>query len=418
MGSVCSKVYVLGIGYSPLSERAKEVLRSSANILTSTRLMEVFKTYPIFSELKDKVSVIDGVDNTLEFLREWIAQRSSGIVVLASGDPMFYGIGRRISQELGKENVVIIPELSSIQLAFARIKEPWDNAFLMSVHGGPYPKRRINRYGVEDIPYFLNLYGRLCILTDPQNNPKLIAHTLYRFFDRGEGIRMYVAERLGYEDERIISGSPQELKEKEFRDPNVVILIMDGHRPSKRFGFRGNEISHEEGLITKDEVRAVILHKIAPPQKGVFWDIGAGSGSISLEISSLFPELEVFAVEKDSRMSKHLLENLRRYKARYRIVEGEAPEALNSLPHPDRVFVGGSGGRLNDILGYLRDQRVGHMVFVATLFESLNLILRGLSGDLYEVEVVQLSAHISKPLSNSWYLVSQNPVFVITARER
>lgn len=412
-----AKIYVVGIGYSPLSQRAEGILLSSERILTSHRLLKVFKNYKIYEDVKERVLVIDGVDNTMEYLHEWAKEKRNPICILASGDPMFYGIGRRIAQDMGKQNVEIISELSSIQLAFARVKEPWDNAFLMSVHGGPFPKRRINRYTVEDIPYFVKLYGKVCVLTDPVNNPKQIAMVLEDYFGRSEPLRMYVAERLGYQEERIVEGEPKDLAQMEFLDPNVVIIIWDGFGPTKRLGFQSSEIGHQKGLITKDEVRAVVIHKLWPPQRGVIWDIGAGSGSVSLELSLLFPELDVFAIEMDPAMLSLLRKNLKDLKARYRIVEGEAPEILQGLPRPDRVFVGGSGGRLEGILRYLREQNIGHIVFSVALFQNLNTILAYLGGH-YQIDVTQVCSFKSKGLSESWYLVPQNPIFVVSARSK
>lgn len=412
-----SKVYVVGIGYSVLSDLARKALISSKEILTSKRLMEVFEGYPIHQEVEDKLVIIDGVDKTLQYLREWATMKSYEIAVLASGDPMFYGIGRRIAQEIGKEHVEIIPELSCIQLAFSRIKEPWDNAFLMSVHGGPFPNRRINRYTPEDVPYFLALHGKVCVLTDPINNPNEIAKTISEYFEGEEGIRMYVAERLGYGEERVVEGRPSELVDMAFQDPNVVVVIWDGFRPNRRFGYKVSEIAHERGLITKDEIRAVIIHKLSPPQKGVVWDIGAGSGSVSLELSLLFPDLDIYAVERDLQQYHLLFENRRKTKARFRIVHGEAPKALEGLPRPDRVFVGGSGGMIGGIIEYLISKEVEVVVFAVTLFENLKTVLETIPRKSYQVEVTQLCSFSSKELKESWYLVPQNPVFVITLRK-
>jgi len=412
-----SKIFVIGIGYSPLSESAREMLSNSNYILTSTRLLEVFSTYPEYESVKDRVILIDGVENTIQFIRnlwEDHSTKQTPLAVLASGDPMFYGIGRRLSQEFGKEKIQISPELSSIQIAFALIKEPWDNAFLMSVHGGPYPGRRINRYEVEDIPYFLSLYGKVCVLTDPRNNPSLIAKTLYNYF--GDEPYMYVLERLGYKDERIVQGKPNELTFLDFRDPNVVIVILPNLSHTPRFGLTESEISHKKGLITKDEVRALVIHKLKVPSSGIVWDIGAGSGSISLELSLLFPELTIFAVEKDLEMLTLLEENKKRYKARYKIIPGEAPQILSNLPKPHRVFIGGSGGRLLELLDAVINAGPEILVLTVALLENLCQALPYLREKGYEVDVTQLCAFRSKDLEGMFRLSPQNPIFVISGR--
>jgi len=134
-----NKLYVIGIGYKPLDKKAMEIILNSTVILTSNRLFEVFmQGYEEFEYVKDKIKVINYVDETIKFIHSSLVTRHSSLVtLLASGDPAFFGIGRRAVREFGKEMVEILPDLSSIQIAFSRIKEPWDDAFLMSLHGGP-----------------------------------------------------------------------------------------------------------------------------------------------------------------------------------------------------------------------------------------------------------------------------------------
>ena len=137
-----SKLYVIGIGYKPLDKRAREIIAGSQIILASKRLFEVFKGYEEYEAVKDKIQVINNVDETMKFIHSsLITRHSSLITLLASGDPTFFGIGRRAVREFGKDAVEIIPDLSSIQIAFSRIKESWDDAFLMSLHGGPDPEK-------------------------------------------------------------------------------------------------------------------------------------------------------------------------------------------------------------------------------------------------------------------------------------
>ncbi|MGQ9569622.1 MAG: precorrin-6y C5,15-methyltransferase (decarboxylating) subunit CbiE [Thermodesulfovibrionales bacterium] len=149
------------------------------------------------------------------------------ITVLASGDPLFFGIGRRIIKEIGRERIEIIPDLSSVQLAFSRIKESWDDAFLMSLHKGPDPhKRRTMKYGLKDIPFLLKMHKKIAVLTDKENNPVVIAKILISssLFKKVLPM-MYVCEKLGYPDEKIIKGPPGDILKESFSTPNVVIIL-------------------------------------------------------------------------------------------------------------------------------------------------------------------------------------------------
>ena len=175
-----TKIHVIGIGYKPLDKGAREVILNSSVILASNRLFEVFQGYKEYEKVKDKVKVINNVDETIKFIHSSLVTRHSSLItLLASGDPLFFGIGRRAVREFGKDIVKILPDLSSIQMAFAKIREPWDDAFLMSLHGGPDPeKRRRLPYEITDIPSLLQRYHKIAILTDKENNPAKIARFL------------------------------------------------------------------------------------------------------------------------------------------------------------------------------------------------------------------------------------------------
>ena len=181
-----SKLYVVGIGFRPLDARARGIVLGADAILASGRLAEVFMGYEEYETVKDRIKVINNVNETIAFISTALRTPQGAcpddggairtFVLLASGDPLFFGIGRRAVAEFGKDAVEILPDLSSIQTAFARIKEPWDDAFLISLHGGPDPrKRRRLPYEIGDIPSLLDRHGKLAILTDRENNPIEIA---------------------------------------------------------------------------------------------------------------------------------------------------------------------------------------------------------------------------------------------------
>jgi precorrin-6Y C5,15-methyltransferase (decarboxylating) len=227
------KFYVIGIGYKPFDKKGTEIIMKADIILTSERLFDVFKRYEEFELVKGRTEVINNVDATMNFLKSHLSSLKSHAVILASGDPLFCGIGRRMVEEFGKEAVEIVPDLSSVQLAFARIKEPWDDAFLMTVHHGPDAQaRRKPKFGIKDIPQLLEEHEKIALLTDRENNPTVIARELLRSsavsYQRS-AIKMFVCEKLGYPDERIIQGTPEELAAMEFSEPNVVILLRRLH---------------------------------------------------------------------------------------------------------------------------------------------------------------------------------------------
>ncbi len=421
-----NKIIIIGIGYKPFDKKTREIILGSDVILLSKRLLEVFQGYEEFEAVRDKVSVLKNINETIEFIRN--NHETKKIALIASGDPMFSGIGRRAVDEFGKDAVEIIPDLSSIQIAFSRIREPWDDAFLISLHGGPDPaKRRRLPYEIQDIPFLVERHNKIAILTDKENNPAEIAGIL-GLSPVADSLSpmLYVCERLGYEDEKITVGSPENIAGMSFSGPNVVIIlssqpIVPGSKPSAvTFGLMEDEISHSRGLITKDEIRSVTIHKLRLPQAGVFWDIGSGSGSISIEAARLFPGLKVFAIEKNNEQVLNIKKNRISFEAsNIEIIEGVAPDALEGLPSPDRVFIGGSSGHIEEIISLLTKKMFSGIAVVnATKIETLAKAIAGMQKAGFRVDISQVSVSRTKALDKGNYLSALNPVFIVKGEAR
>ncbi len=429
-----TRIFVIGIGYKPLDKRSREIVLKSGTILASGRLLDVFSRYEEYDAVKERIRVIDNIGETLNFMKVALSgDQTSTITLLASGDPMFFGIGRRSLEDFGKDICEILPDMSSMQLAFARIKEPWDDALLMSLHGGPDPNRRRKlEYAVGDIPALSARHQRIGILTDRVNNPSAIAQVLISASDAEllSSLKVYVCAKIGYPDEGVTEGSAYEIAALSFPDPNVVIITNEKagsgeapHRPSHtaqtahdiRFGLTEGEIDHSRGLITKDEVRATTIHRLRLPGKGVLWDIGAGSGSVSMETARLCPDLRIYAIEKNEEQIANIIKNRNRFMlSNIDIIRGSAPEILTSLPAPDRVFIGGSSGRIDDIISYAASRMISGVVVVnATTLETFSLTAATLKKAGYSVEASQISVSRMKPIGQGHFFSAQNPVFVI-----
>ncbi|MCX8031580.1 MAG: precorrin-6y C5,15-methyltransferase (decarboxylating) subunit CbiE [Thermodesulfovibrionales bacterium] len=419
------KLYVIGFGFKPFEDKTKKILYDSDFILASERLFDFFTELKEYEKVKDKVKVINNVDRTFEFIK---SNPNAEIVILASGDPLFYGIGRRAVEEVGKDSVTILPDLSSIQVAFARIKESWDNAFLMSLHGGPDPnKRRKMTYEITELPRLIKKYQKIAILTDKENNPTNIAKALLNSNELKEDeknkLKIFVCEKLGYPDEAIIEGTPFDISQGQFRNPNLVILLNKNLAFSNPdsdivFGIREEEIIHSDGLITKDEIRAITLHKLELTANGVFWDIGAGSGSVSIEVAKLCPKVKVYAIEKNLTQVENIQKNIERHKtSNVKIIPAEAPSALTGLPKPDRAFIGGSGGKIEEIINHLTEIFVKVIVINAATIQTLNKALSSLQGAGYEIEACQINVSRMRKIGKSNYFSALNPVFVIKGKK-
>ena len=427
-----NKLNVIGIGFRPLDKRAKDVALNSDVVLANSRLLEVFQTYREYEDVKDRIIVRSSVYETLDYIAD--NYRGKKISLLAAGDPMFFGIGRLVVEKLGREAVEIYPDLSSIQSAFSRIRETSNNAFLISLHGGPDPaKRRKPEHEIADLPGLLKKHDKIAILTDKINNPTAIAKKILKppaFNSQLSALKMYICEKLGYPDEKITEGTPQEISGKSFEHPNVVVIVQNtklGTQTIKndqlsgvRFGLKETEFQHSKGLITKDEVRAVTIHKLMLPQKGVFWDIGAGSGSVSVEAAMVCPGLKVYAVEKNEEQIKCLNANKNTFGAdNVEIIQGEAPEALKALHRPDRVFIGGSSGSLCDIVNVISAGMTSGIIVVnAATIETLNEAMQCLEQNRFEVRVSEVSVSRSKVIGRRRHMSALNPVFIVIGEKK
>jgi precorrin-6Y C5,15-methyltransferase (decarboxylating) len=289
------------------------------------------------------------------------------------------------------------------------------------------------------VPGLLLTHGKIAILTDKVNNPEAIAKEILKpsaFSSQLSALKMYVCEKLGYGDEMVREGTPEEISMMSFKHPNVVIIVKNTeHRAQStdkegrsavssqqsdiKFGLKESEIRHSRGLITKDEVRAVTIHTLRLPQTGVLWDVGAGSGSVSIEAAIICPDLKIYAIEKDKDQEINIRENKNRYAARnIEIVGGHAPEAVRHLPAPDRVFIGGSSGRLHDIVDYIAEKmHEGIAVINAATIETLNEAVQSLERNGFGVDVSEISVSRSKKIGGKRHMSALNPIFIVAGEK-
>jgi precorrin-6B C5,15-methyltransferase / cobalt-precorrin-6B C5,C15-methyltransferase len=335
-------IHLIGVDSPCLPVEKLTILGSCATLFAAERFHGALR--PVLDSHRDtRILPISPVLEALSRIQE--ALTVSDVAVLVGGDPLFFGIGRTLCRRFGEETVLIYPAVSSMQLAFARFRIPWDDASFISVHGR----------GMDDLVQRIGNSAKVCLLTDAKNSPASIAASLLE--DLGEKAPDYivhVAENLGQENERLTTSSLMEISKNAFRALNVMIITRKDEAALDilpRFGLREQEIIHSRGLITKNEVRAATLHSLRLPDTGVFWDIGAGSGSVSLEAARMFPQLQIFAVEAKAEQVENILANRMLFSAyTIKAIHGNAPDVLDSLPDPERIFVGGSGGELQDIL--------------------------------------------------------------------
>ena len=381
-----------GCGAETLTQEAAAALIRSELLIGSQRLLETF------GEGKPCVKAV-----TAEAVFEAIREADCGeLCVLYSGDTGFNSGARLLLPMLDGYDVEILPGISSVQLFAARLRRPWQDWKLCSAHG------------VDCDPVAAVCEGRPAFfLTGGKTGPETLCRALT---DAGLGFLTVTAgEDLGTDLERITSGTAADFCEQTFSGLSVL-LAEAAPRPERRApGLPDGEFLRAEKIpMTKQEVRAAAIAKLAVRPTDVCWDIGAGTGSVSIELA--LQAKSVWAVERDEAALKLAAENREKHGAwNLRLVPGSAPEALRGLPRPDAVFVGGSGGKLPEILRAVRGANPDARVCVSAIsIESLHNSYNIMQELGWEAEVSQIAVSRGRKAGGLTLMLAQNPVFLIT----
>jgi precorrin-6Y C5,15-methyltransferase (decarboxylating) len=377
------------------------------------------RTLPLNQGLTDWLAEARRISDELQLARETperagASPAKNNLVILADGDPNFFGLGARVIEAFAGYRVIMKPAPTTIQKAFARLGVSWAGVEVVSLHGR-------KDYG----PFFSAVFraghksgsGRLAVYTDAGNNPAKIASLL---LGRGQDHwRLIVFQDLGLPEESVWTGTLAEAVKTTFSPLNLAVLELVKAPESLTIGAPESAYDHQAGLITKSEVRTAVLGLLELTGSETMWDLGCGSGSVSLEAALILRQGRILAVEKDPLRAKQARENRSRYGAAHlEIIEGQALEALPDLPRPDRVFVGGGGQQLEALLsgalGFLLPG--GVLVAAVVRLDSLNTAIMTLSSTGQPVTVTQIAAARGAALAESLFLKPINPVFLIKGR--
>ncbi|WP_202081196.1 precorrin-6y C5,15-methyltransferase (decarboxylating) subunit CbiE [Caldalkalibacillus salinus] len=358
-----------------------------------------------FNEYTGEKRVIKGGLTTLVEQLNHLKQQQKDVVVLASGDPLFYGIGGYLAK---KVNATIYPYISAIQLAFARIQESWQDAYVTSVHGR----------SMRGLAQRIDGRPKVAILTDQENTPASIAQYLLSF--GMHEYRAFVAENLGGEHERCEWYDLETLAETTCSPLNTLILKQTEKSPTWTIGIEDDAFAQrkpEKGLITKREIRTLSLSALKLEQDSIVWDIGTCTGSVAIEAARCAPDGAVYAIEKNEQDLENCRRNMARFRTDITLVHGKAPAHLDQWPEPDAIFIGGTAGGMNAILDICcqRLKSEGRVVLNAVTIENLYQALEAFQARGFHAEVTLAQVSRSKPILNLTRFESLNPIYIITA---
>lgn len=378
-----SKIVIVGIGddgLAGLTDLARRVVTEADLILGAPATLRLLEGLPA-----KQVPLDPDMPTALRQVREALTMKRP--VLVSGGDPLFYGIARYLCDRLGKEQFEVRPHVSSMQLAFARVKESWEEAYLTNLANRP----------LEAVIDRIRTAEKVGLFSSEDHPPSRVAKAL---LEHGiDYFRAYVCENLGSPDERVTHAELADLATMDFNPLNVLILVRKPNRPDRasrggRYRLFGNaddafaQSQPKRGLITQAEVRSIALAQLDVRPTSIVWDIGAGSGSVAIEAAQLANQGVVYAIEPEPADVALIQANAETFGVpNVRTVAGRAPEVLAGLPEPDAIFVGGTGRHVGPVLtaAYQRLGPGGRLVVNVATIDSLysaHQTLKDLAGDV------------------------------------
>jgi len=396
-------VYLVGIGtgvFESLTVEAYHILNNECDLyFGAPRMLAVLPT-----ENEKEQHEMYQAGEILDFLRQ--REDWTSACVLLSGDVGFYSAARQLSEVLSAYDVQLVPGVSALSAFSAKLGIPWDEMQLCSLHGrnmNVIARIRQSRYTF--------------VLLDGSQGFRTLCQKLQYY--NMDGIVLHVGSRLGYPDEQIWHGTAAPLSSEETIG-ELVAVIAENPAPDETLYPELSDDSFIRGDVpmTKCEVRSLAIQKLGLKKDSVLYDIGAGTGSVSIQAALGYPDSSVFAIEREEKAADLIEKNKWRFTAdNVEIIRGEAPDVLESLPAPTHAFIGGSGGRLKDILLALWDKNpdtvvVMTVIALETLAETVSLLHESGIG-VTDEDIVQISVAKAKQAGQYHLMTGQNPVTII-----
>ncbi|WP_303840967.1 precorrin-6y C5,15-methyltransferase (decarboxylating) subunit CbiE [Anaerotruncus colihominis] len=394
-------IYLIGAGMGNpelLTGQARAAIGRSRLLIGARRLLEEFAGFAV------ETAQANTAEQAQAALRAYTG--TGPVAVLASGDVGFYSIAKKLSQMLDSAKITFFPGISSLQYFCARLEMAWDDVKIVSLHG---------RGG--SLPAEVRCHMRTFVLTGGENSVQKLCEDLA---EAGLGeVHVSVGERLSYADERIVRGTARDLAGQTFS--SLCVMLVENRCATLSpvtHGLLDDVFTRGDVPMTKAEVRAVSIAKLRLRQDDTVWDIGAGTGSVALEIARVLRGGMVYAVERNEEAAELIAENRRRLGVdRLEIISGRAPEVLADLPAPDAVFIGGSSGSLGEMIQIaLEKNRCVRFVVNAITLETVHTAQMCFERfELEGPEIIQVTVAKARTVGHSHMMMGQNPVYILSA---
>ena len=388
-----------------MTEEVKRTLENADVIIGAPRLLDAVAEYAKSDSTKVpeiKASAI------LDAIRKAEGDGKCSVCVAYSGDSGFYSGTRSLLPLLAEAGIEaeVMPGISSIQVMAAHLKRPWQDWKLVSAHG------------TDCDPVAEVMEGReVFFLTGGDLGPAELCGLLA---DAGLGdLKVWIGERLSYSDESILAGTAAEFATRKFDSLSVMLAEPAVCAGDLTPGIDDGEFTRGDIPMTKQTVRAAIISKMNVAKTDTVWDVGAGTGSVSVELAMKAPRGKVWAVEREPEGCRLINENKEKFGVwNLNVVSGSAPEALGELPAPDRVFIGGSSGSLEEIMDAALGKNEGALICVtAIVLETMADTVKAMANRGMHTDIIQVCVNTSRTIGKRHMMMAANPIYIITGQK-
>ena len=395
------KVTLVGIGMGNSDQLTLEAVNACENadiIIGAERMLSSVKTY-CSNTFNAYIS-----DEIIDFIKSH--EEYSNIVVALSGDVGFYSAAKKLIEAVKKEGyeLKLVCGISSVVYLCSRLNTSWEDVNLLSVHGRD-----------ANIIASVKSHKKTFTLLSGSDSVRRICASL---IEAGlESVMLYVGENLSYDNEKITSGCAADLNDRDFGKLCVVLIVNDQADSTNPLGIPDDDFIRGTAPMTKSEVRTLSVTKLKLKPDSVVYDIGAGTGSVSVEMALVSHDGTVYAIEKEEEAADLIRHNKAKFGTpNLEIIHGTAPEAIKDLPAPTHAFIGGSSGNLSEIVQTLLSKNKDvKIVITAVTLETVSEALSCMTNfDFKCREVIQLSVSKSREIGNYNLMTAQNPVYIFT----
>jgi len=418
------KIHVVGINsykFEDLSFKLQNLFLETENIAVPNSYFEEIKSW---SENRLEKKKLFFSSNSNQELVNWLRSQKTDVILISRGDPLWFGIGRILLENFSKDELSFYPANTCIQLAFSKLKIPWQDTVNVSIHG-----RDSNRL-VEALKTRPSI---LAIITDSNNKSleiikkNLSELNLIDFYD------FWLCEEIGFENEKIRKLNLRESLPSDVSSLNIVVLKKTNKNYSNDnlpfFGISDHifkTFDDRPNLLTKREVRIQILADLELPKKGNIWDIGAGCGSIGLEALKLRPNLDLYCIDKRIGSKALILENSKRLGVKPKFIFEENisnilnTRDLSSFEKPNRLLIGGcdKNTKIQIINKVTQDMNIGDIIVIPIIdIQTIRELKEELEDKNFKTNLNLIQTYKSLSIAEGMRLEPNNPVFLLKGKK-